>query len=183
MVREGKLTKTRINTGPHRARKVKPKVAAVAIVSTVVRTDSLKGRRGRLPSKPKAVQEVTTSVSPVSMIASLVRAHIDSNPSIGKMDYSQVSTHPSLHLKRSLLHQHDRLCSPHDQYLETEVGSNQKEEASDIRQFYDLLTVSMEVIRKWAKSIPGFPDFSPEDQDLLLESAFVELFILRLAYR
>lgn len=56
----------------------------------VVRTDSLKGRRGRLPSKPKVVQDVTNTVSPVSMIASLVRAHIDSNPGIGKLDYSKV---------------------------------------------------------------------------------------------
>lgn len=156
----------------------------VVFLLAVVRTDSLKGRRGRLPSKPKAVQDATTSVSPVSMIASLVRAHIDSNPSIGKLDYSKVSP-PSLcpHLKHSLLHQPDRLCSLHLQYVETEVRSNQKEEASDIKQFYDLLTASMEVIRKWASSIPGFSGFCSEDQELLLESAFVELFILRLAYR
>lgn len=64
-----------------------------------------------------------------------------------------------------------------------DAGSNQKEEAGDIRQFYDLLTASMEVIGKWAKSIPGFSDFCSEDQELLLESAFVELFSLRLAYR
>lgn len=69
------------------------------------------------------------------------------------------------------------------QYDETEVRPNQKEDASDIKRFYDLLTSSMEVIRKWAKSIPGFSDFCAEDQELLLESAFVELFILRLAYR
>ncbi|XP_060930990.1 nuclear receptor subfamily 4 group A member 1 [Limanda limanda] len=133
------------------------KCLTVGMVREVVRTDSLKGRRGRLPSKPKAVQEVTTTVSPVSMIASLVRAHIDSNPDIGKLDYSK--------------------------YEETEVSPNQKEDAGDIKQLYHLLTSSMEVIRKWAKSIPGFCDFSSEDQDLLLESAFVELFILRLAYR
>lgn len=60
---------------------------------------------------------------------------------------------------------------------------DQKEDASDIKQFYDLLTASMEVIRKWAKDIPGFCEFSVEDQELLLESAFVELFILRLAFR
>lgn len=41
----------------------------------------------------------------------------------------------------------------------------------------------MDVIRKWAGNIPGFNAFCKEDQDLLLESAFVELFILRLAYR
>ena len=60
-----------------------------------MRTDSLKGRRGRLPSKPKVASDVsttttTTTVSPVSMIASLVRAHIDSNPGVGKLDYSKV---------------------------------------------------------------------------------------------
>lgn len=77
-----------------------------------MRTDSLKGRRGRLPSKPKVVQDATTSVSPVSMIASLVRAHIDSNPSIGKLDYSKVSPLFLLpHLNHSLLHQADHLCS------------------------------------------------------------------------
>ncbi|XP_074537736.1 nuclear receptor subfamily 4immunitygroup A member 1 [Halichoeres trimaculatus] len=133
------------------------KCLAVGMVREVVRTDSLKGRRGRLPSKPKVIQDVTTAVSPVSMIASLVRAHIDSNPGVGKVDYSK--------------------------YKETEVSPNQKEDASDIKLFYDLLTASMEVIRKWTKSIPGFSEFCGEDQELLLESAFVELFILRLAYR
>ncbi|XP_044068587.1 nuclear receptor subfamily 4 group A member 1 [Siniperca chuatsi] len=133
------------------------KCLTVGMVREVVRTDSLKGRRGRLPSKPKVAQDVTTTVSPVSMIASLVRAHIDSNPGVGNLDHSK--------------------------YEETEVSPNQKEDASDIKRFYDLLTASMEVIRKWAKSIPGFSEFCSEDQELLLESAFVELFILRVAYR
>lgn len=57
---------------------------------SVVRTDSLKGRRGRLPSKPKVAQDTTTTVSPVSMISTLVRAHIDANPSVGDLDYSKV---------------------------------------------------------------------------------------------
>ncbi|XP_008291869.1 nuclear receptor subfamily 4immunitygroup A member 1 [Stegastes partitus] len=133
------------------------KCLAVGMVREVVRTDSLKGRRGRLPSKPKVVQDVTTTVSPVSMIASLVRAHIDSNPSLGTLDYSK--------------------------YVEMDVSMNMKEDASDIKQFYDLLTASFDVIKKWANSIPGFSEFCSEDQELLLESAFVELFILRLAYR
>lgn len=55
-------------------------------LTPVVRTDSLKGRRGRLPSKPKQAQET----SPVSLISSLVRAHIDSIPSATKLDYSKV---------------------------------------------------------------------------------------------
>ena len=57
---------------------------------TVVRTDSLKGRRGRLPSKPKSPQESPPS-PPVSLITSLVRAHVDTAPDIPNLDYSQVS--------------------------------------------------------------------------------------------
>ncbi|KAM3872548.1 nuclear receptor subfamily 4immunitygroup A member 1 [Diretmus argenteus] len=133
------------------------KCLVVGMVKEVVRTDSLKGRRGRLPSKPKVTQDLTTTVSPVSMIASLVRAHINSNPGIEKLDYSK--------------------------YRDTVISPSQKEDAGDIQQFYDLLTASLEVIRKWAESIPGFSEFCSEDQELLLESAFIELFILRLAYR
>ncbi|XP_018616202.1 nuclear receptor subfamily 4immunitygroup A member 1 isoform X1 [Scleropages formosus] len=133
------------------------KCLAVGMVKEVVRTDSLKGRRGRLPSKPKNVQDPASTASPISIIASLVQAHNESNPANGKLDYSK--------------------------YQETVASISEKEDASDIQQLYDLLTESMDVIRKWAKTIPGFSAFCPEDQELLLESAFVELFILRLAYR
>ncbi|XP_053338832.1 nuclear receptor subfamily 4 group A member 1 isoform X2 [Clarias gariepinus] len=133
------------------------KCLAVGMVKEVVRTDSLKGRRGRLPSKPKAVTESAPAVPSGNIIASLVNAHMDSNPAIAKLDYSK--------------------------YQQTVPNVSENEEADDIQQFYDLLTESMCVIRKWAESIPGFTSFSKEDQDLLFESAFVELFILRLAYR
>uniref|UniRef100_A0A8D0HM72 Nuclear receptor subfamily 4 group A member 1 n=1 Tax=Sphenodon punctatus TaxID=8508 RepID=A0A8D0HM72_SPHPU len=129
------------------------KCLAVGMVKEVVRTDSLKGRRGRLPSKPKQAQDA----SPVSLITSLVRAHIDSIPSTTKLDYSK--------------------------FQESVSCQFEKEDCVDVQQFYDLLTGSMDVIRKWAEKIQGFPELQKEDQDLLLESAFLELFILRLAYR
>ena len=66
------------------------KCLGAGMIKEVVRTDSLKGRRGRLPSKPKSPQEQSTS-PPVSMITSLVRAHVETNPDISKMDYSKVS--------------------------------------------------------------------------------------------
>lgn len=58
--------------------------------SAVVRTDSLKGRRGRLPSKPKSPQEPSPPSPPVSLISALVRAHVDSNPAMTSLDYSRV---------------------------------------------------------------------------------------------
>ncbi|MEQ2267441.1 hypothetical protein XENORESO_006069 [Xenotaenia resolanae] len=133
------------------------KCLAVGMVKEVVRTDSLKGRRGRLPSKPKVVQDMPAPVSPVDMIGSLVRAQTESNPRIGALDYSK--------------------------YDEQKFSTDQKEDVIYVKQFYDLLTASFEAIRKWAKDIPGFSDFCLEDQELLLECAFIELFILRLAYR
>lgn len=156
----------------------------------VVRTDSLKGRRGRLPSKPKNLPD---NVTPVNITASLVRAHIDSNPALAKLDYSRVrtrdisfsenvKTRPVSKAKVPLLvYSHYFLCN--FQYQEDVKNQSEKVDANDIKQFYDLLTETMEVIRKWAEAIPGFRNFCREDQELLLEAAFVELFILRLAYR
>ncbi|XP_009647185.1 nuclear receptor subfamily 4 group A member 2 [Egretta garzetta] len=57
------------------------------------------------------------------------------------------------------------------------------DDTQHIQQFYDLLTGSMEIIRGWAEKIPGFTELPKTDQDLLFESAFLELFVLRLAYR
>lgn len=45
----------------------------------VVRTDGLKGRRGRLPSKPKAPHDASPNAS--GLLGALVRAHVESNPS------------------------------------------------------------------------------------------------------
>uniref|UniRef100_A0A3B3DW00 Nuclear receptor subfamily 4 group A member 2 n=1 Tax=Oryzias melastigma TaxID=30732 RepID=A0A3B3DW00_ORYME len=106
------------------------KCLAVGMVKEVVRTDSLKGRRGRLPSKPKAPPD------------SSLRGGFQENP-----------------------------------------GSPLRDDAQHVWQFYDLLTRSMEVIRGWAHRIPGFSSLPKHDQDLLFYSAFLELFVLRLAYR
>ena len=55
----------------------------------VVRTDGLKGRRGRLPTKPRTQLE-QSSAPPVTMITALVRAHMESTPKLENLDYSQV---------------------------------------------------------------------------------------------
>lgn len=132
------------------------KCLAVGMVKEVVRTDSLKGRRGRLPSKPKSPQESPPS-PPVSLITALVRAHVDTTPDLSNLDYSQY-----------------RELAP----IDPEIS-----EAEKIQQFYNLLTTSVDVIRHFAEKIPGFGELTREDQDLLFQSASLELFVLRLAYR
>ncbi|XP_021701960.1 probable nuclear hormone receptor HR38 isoform X3 [Aedes aegypti] len=132
------------------------KCLAVGMVKEVVRTDSLKGRRGRLPSKPKSPQESPPS-PPVSMITALVRAHVDTTPDLASLDYSQYR----------------------------EPGQNEPiiSEAEKVQQFYNLLTTSVDVIKQFADKLPGFSDLSSDDQELLFQSASLELFVLRLSYR
>ncbi|CAH1118452.1 unnamed protein product [Phaedon cochleariae] len=132
------------------------KCLAVGMVKEVVRTDSLKGRRGRLPSKPKSPQESPPS-PPVSLITALVRAHVDTTPDFSNLDYSQ--------------------------YLEPSPVEPNIAEAEKIQQFYTLLSTSVDVIRHFADKIPGYQDLCPEDRDLLFQSASLELFVLRLSYR
>ncbi|KAK9879412.1 hypothetical protein WA026_006478 [Henosepilachna vigintioctopunctata] len=132
------------------------KCLMVGMVKEVVRTDSLKGRRGRLPSKPKSPQESPPS-PPVSLITALVRAHVDTTPDLANLDYSQ--------------------------YLEPTPIEPIMSEAEKIQQFYTLLTTSVDVIKAFTDKIPGFQELCPEDRDLLFQSASLELFVLRLAYR
>uniref|UniRef100_A0A8C8RHW9 Nuclear receptor subfamily 4 group A member 3 n=1 Tax=Pelusios castaneus TaxID=367368 RepID=A0A8C8RHW9_9SAUR len=127
--------------------------------SVIVRTDSLKGRRGRLPSKPKSpLQQEPSQPSPpsppISMMNALVRALTDFTPR--ELDYS-------------------RYCSTDQAAAGTD--------AEHVQQFYNLLTASIDISRGWAEKIPGFTDLPKEDQTLLIESAFLELFVLRLSIR
>ncbi|UYV68377.1 NR4A2 [Cordylochernes scorpioides] len=131
------------------------KCLAVGMVKEVVRTDSLKGRRGRLPSKPKSPTESPPS-PPVSLITAVVRAHVDTTPDIASLDYTQ--------------------------FRDPESDSTTTE-SERVQQFYNLIVSSIDVIRIFAEKIPGFTELDRADQDLLLQSASLELFALRFAYR
>ncbi|XP_029101839.1 nuclear receptor subfamily 4 group A member 3 isoform X2 [Scleropages formosus] len=131
------------------------KCLSVGMVKEVVRTDNLKGRRGRLPSKPKSPlqPEPSPPSPPISLLNALVRAYSQSTPR--ELDYSQFST----------------------------ADQPATSDAQHIQLFYRLLTSSMEVTRSWADRLPGFSELPREDQSLLIDSAFLELFVLRLANR
>merc|ERR1719323_1609098 len=97
------------------------------------------------------------------MITSLVRAHVETNPDISKMDYS-------------------KYIEISEEEMETKSGLMENE-AAKITQFYNLMTSSIDVIRTFCDRIPGISDLSSKDRDLLFQSACLELFTLRLAYR
>ncbi len=56
-------------------------------------------------------------------------------------------------------------------------------EVESIPQFYNILMSSLEVIHMFAEKIPGFTELDKSDQSLLFQSACLELFVLRMAYR
>ncbi|KAM4600378.1 nuclear receptor subfamily 4 group A member 3 [Polymixia lowei] len=122
----------------------------------LVRTDSLKGRRGRLPSKPKSPLQTEASPPspPLSLLSALLRAYSHCTPR--DLDYSQFSA------------------------ADPPTSSS---DAQHIQLFYRLLTISMETTRCWADRLPGFSELHRDDQNLLIDSAFLELFVLRLAHR
>ncbi|KAF7227259.1 nuclear receptor subfamily 4 group A member 3 isoform X4 [Nothobranchius furzeri] len=132
------------------------KCLSVGMVKEVVRTDSLKGRRGRLPSKPKSPLQTEASPPspPLSLLSALLRAYSHCTPR--ELDYSQFSA-----------------ADP----------PSSSSDAEHIQLFYRLLTISMEATRCWADRLPGFSELQHDDQNLLIDSAFLELFVLRLAHR
>jgi nuclear receptor subfamily 4 group A protein 2 len=148
-------------------------------MQTVVRTDNLKGRRGRLPSKPKSPQESPPS-PPVSTITALVRAHVDTTPDLANLDYRLVSVLIIDSLILIVTH------FPIDLFLKFKESSDLSEKNCGpeyISQFYSILMSSLDVIHSFAEKIPGFADLDKSDQSLLFQSACLELFVLRMAYR
>ncbi|KAJ3597822.1 hypothetical protein NHX12_001339 [Muraenolepis orangiensis] len=127
------------------------KCLSVGMVKEVVRTDSLKGRRGRLPSKPKSPLQTEASPPspPLSLLTALLRAYSHCTPR--DLDYSQFSA------------------------ADPPTSSS---DAQQIQLFYRLLTISMETTRCWAERLPGFSELHRDDQNLLIDSAFLELFVL-----
>ena len=69
-----------------------------------------------------------------------------------------------------------------EEEMETKSGLMENE-AAKITQFYNLLTSSIDVIRTFCDRIPGIAELAAKDRDLLFQSACLELFTLRLAYR
>ncbi len=80
---------------------------------------------------------------------------------------------------------------PFSQYVELSPEEMEKDASSvggmasagKIQQFYQLLTTSIESIRRFCDRIPGINELTHADRDLLFQSACLELFALRLAYR
>jgi hypothetical protein len=63
----------------------------LTFIFLVVRTDALKGRRGRLPSKPKS----PSTRQPNSFQTQFCRFYNDSTPNPANLDFSKLNVKPS----------------------------------------------------------------------------------------
>lgn len=52
-----------------------------------------------------------------------------------------------------------------------------------VHLFYRTLESSLDAIRCFCNKTPGFTDLDKRDQEILFQSALVELFVLRFSYR
>ncbi|XP_055022635.1 nuclear receptor subfamily 4 group A member 2-like [Boleophthalmus pectinirostris] len=104
----------------------------------------------------------------------------------GRLPSKHVPVQASSSLLRSLIQAHQETSAQASSSNAPQCDESVPEAADDsahVRLFYGLLTRSMDVLHRWALKIPGFSSFPKQDQDLLFYSAFLELFVLHLAYR
>ena len=67
------------------------KCLAVGMVKEVVRTNDLKGRRGRLPTKPKSPSIQTNRTQQSAFLSQIIRVYSDTIPNQTAFDFSKVS--------------------------------------------------------------------------------------------
>jgi len=140
------------------------------MIKDVVRTDSLKGRRGRLPSRPKSksrmaggggsdrlVIEENCNIPP---IVQLVRQHIDTSPASTQIDFSQFNS------------------IEFEQY-----GNPPPDHILYMRRLGQMVSGTLESCKLFAEKIPGFVDLPKNDQQILCESGCLDLMIMKMAYR
>ncbi|KAH7646554.1 putative nuclear hormone receptor hr38 [Dermatophagoides farinae] len=139
------------------------KCLTVGMVKEVVRTDSLKGRRGRLPSKPKSPHQNdqlgVQKSPPISTIASLLKAHEETSVDKANLDFSRFSDN-----------------------IEERIGNQFQQDLFD-HEILSLLSTSLDSLWSFVKRIPGFHDLNDVDRKNLFQNSCLELFALRLAYR
>lgn len=52
-----------------------------------------------------------------------------------------------------------------------------------VHLFYRVFESSLDAIRAFCNKTPGFTELDKRDQDILFQSAIIELFVLRFSYR
>jgi Ligand-binding domain of nuclear hormone receptor len=68
------------------------------------------------------------------------------------------------------------------QYCQLPDNDSSRSNDGIVQHFYDALIQSIDTMKVWADKVPGFAELCKADQDLLFQSAALELVLLRVAY-
>lgn len=126
------------------------------MVKEVVRTNDLKGRRGRLPTKPKSPSQQTNNRTQQSaFLSQIVRVYTDTVPNPTALDFMKY---------RKITKEQIRI----------------EEEPYLILQS---LSKSCDIIRQWAEKLSTLCRISNLDRDRMFFTSLLDLLILRIALR
>jgi nuclear receptor subfamily 4 group A protein 2 len=133
------------------------KCLAVGMVKEVVRTNDLKGRRGRLPTKPKSPTQTqsTQRTQQSAFLSQIVRVYTDSIPNQTSLDFSKY---------RKITKEAIRI---------------------DEEPFWILnsLTKSCDLIRQWSEKFSTLCRISNLDRDRMFFTNLMDLIVLRMSLR
>ncbi|KAF7489824.1 putative nuclear hormone receptor HR38 [Sarcoptes scabiei] len=153
------------------------KCLAVGMVKEVVRTDSLKGRRGRLPLKQKLLHQNQESIpnAPISTIASLLKAYEETSADKADFDFNRFNI---------IIEEVCSIQTTSDNHQQNQSKTELRLSVETIElQVLSMLSFSLDTLRSFVEKIPGFIDLNRQDQEILFRNSCLELFALRMAYR
>ncbi|CAF0715589.1 unnamed protein product [Brachionus calyciflorus] len=133
------------------------KCLAVGMVKEVVRTNDLKGRRGRLPTKPKSptTAQANSRTQQSAFFSQIVRIFTDSVPNQTSLDFSKYRK------------------------ITKEIIRIEEEPFWTLQS----ITKSCDLIRQWSEKLSTLCRINNLDRDRLFFTNLLDLFVLRMALR
>ena len=119
-----------------------------------------KNRGHKIDTNGQVIGDSQPSSPPVPLIVQLVRSQIETSPANTQVDFTQFNS------------------------IEFEQwGNPPMDSPMYMRRLETMIKASLDSLKQFAEKIPGWSDISKEDHTKLLESACLDCFVLRTAYR
>jgi hypothetical protein len=147
------------------------------MVKEVVRTNDLKGRRGRLPTKPKSPNVQANRSQQSAFLSQIIRVYSDTIPSQTAFDFSKVSGGKNCRSCRIwtnfilILFKYRKI---------TKEAVRIDEEPYWVLQS---LSRSCDIIRQWAEKFSNLCRIPNLDRDRMFFTNLLDLLVLRIALR
>jgi len=131
------------------------KCLAVGMVKEVVRTNDLKGRRGRLPTKPKSPNVQSNRSQQSAFLSQITRVYTDTTPNSTSLDFSKYRK------------------------ITKDVVRVDEEPFFVLQSF----TRSCDIVRQWVEKFSTICRIPNSDRDRMFFTNLLDLIVLRLALR